>query len=34
LKNKHDLPLDAERSKNINNLIVKEYMNEYYGRVA
>ncbi len=34
LKTKYDLPLDADRSKNINNLIVKEYMNEYYGRVA
>ena len=34
LKNKHELPLDADRSKSINNLIVKEYMNEYYGRVA
>ena len=34
LKNKFDLPLDADRSQAINNLIVKEYMNEYYGRVA
>lgn len=34
LKNKYELPLDADRSKTINNLIVKEYMNEYYGRVA
>jgi len=34
LKNKYALPLDADRSKTINNLIVKEYMNEYYGRVA
>ena len=34
LKNKYELPLDADRSKSINNLIVKEYMNEYYGRVA
>jgi type I restriction enzyme, R subunit len=34
LKTKHALPLDADRSKAINNLIVKEYMNEYYGRVA
>jgi len=34
LKNKHELPLDAERSQAINHLIVKEYMNEYYGRVA
>jgi type I restriction enzyme R subunit len=34
LKNKYNLPLDAERSQAINNLIVKEYMNEYYGRIA
>ena len=34
LKNKHNLPLDAESSKRINGIIVKEYMNEYYGRVA
>ncbi|MCC6684101.1 MAG: type I restriction endonuclease subunit R [Bacteroidia bacterium] len=34
LKNKYELPLDAERSQNINHLIVKEYMNEYFGRIA
>lgn len=34
LKNKFDLPLDADRSQAINRLIVKEYVNEYYGRVA
>lgn len=34
LKNKFDLPLDADRSQAINHLIVKEYMNEYYGHVA
>ncbi len=34
LKNKHDLPLDASRSQAINNIIVKEYLNEYFGRVA
>ena len=34
LKNKHHLDLDAETAKNINMLIVKEYMNEFYGRVA
>lgn len=34
LKNKHNLPLDAEQAKLINGLIVKEYMNEFYGRVA
>lgn len=34
LKNKHKLNLDAETAKKINAMIVKEYMNEYYGRVA
>ncbi len=34
LKNKFDLPLDAVRSQAINQLIVTEYMNEFYGRVA
>jgi type I restriction enzyme R subunit len=34
LKNKHNLPLDAASSKRINGMIVKEYMNEFYGRVA
>lgn len=34
LKNKHHLPLDAEQAKVINGLIVKEYMNEFHGRVA
>lgn len=34
LKTKHQLDLDAETAKNINHLIVKEYINEYYGRVA
>ena len=34
LKNKHHLPLNAEQAKIINGLIVKEYMNEFYGRVA
>jgi len=34
LKNRFNLPLDAERSQAINHLIVKEYLNEYYGRVA
>jgi type I restriction enzyme R subunit len=34
LKNKYDLPLDASRSQAINNIIVKEYLNEYFGRVA
>jgi type I restriction enzyme R subunit len=34
LKNKHQLPLDAEQAKMINGLMVKEYLNEFYGRVA
>jgi type I restriction enzyme R subunit len=36
LKKKFDLSSDelAFQTKTINNLIVKEYMNEYYGRVA
>jgi type I restriction enzyme R subunit len=34
LKNKHNLPLDAEQARVINGLMVKEYMNEFYGRVA
>jgi type I restriction enzyme R subunit len=34
LKNKHQLPLDAVRSQAINQQIVKEYMNEFYGSVA
>lgn len=34
LKNKHHLAVDANTAKNINQLIVKEYINEYYGRTA
>ena len=34
LKNKYNLPLDAAKSKYINSMIVKEYMNEFHGRVA
>jgi type I restriction enzyme R subunit len=34
LKNKHQLPLDAKQAKVINGMMVKEYMNEFYGRVA
>jgi type I restriction enzyme R subunit len=34
LKNKHHLPLNAEKAKVINGLMVKEYMNEFHGRVA
>lgn len=32
LKNKHHLAIDADTAKSINHLIVKEYINEYYGR--
>ena len=32
LKNKHHFDMDAETAKNINTMIVKEYMNEFYGR--
>ena len=32
--NKHELELDAERTKQINSLIVKEYLNEYNGVAA
>jgi len=34
LKNKYKLPLDAEHAKIINGIMVKEYMNEFHGRVA
>ncbi|MFT5419920.1 MAG: type I restriction enzyme R subunit [Candidatus Endobugula sp.] len=33
-KHKQQLPLTAIATKRINGLIVKEYMNEYYGRAA
>ena len=33
-KNKQHIPLDAATSKRINGMIVKEYMNEFYGRVV
>lgn len=32
-KNKNNINLNAESSKYINNLVVNEYMNEFYGRV-
>ncbi|MBL6448380.1 type I restriction endonuclease subunit R [Fulvivirga sp. 29W222] len=32
LKNNHHLPLTMERTKQINHLLVKEYLNEYHGR--
>lgn len=31
---KHQLSIDAETTKRINGMIVKEYMDEFYGRVA
>ena len=34
LNNKHHLSIDAGTTKRINAMIVKEYMNEFYGRVA
>jgi type I restriction enzyme, R subunit len=34
LMKKHQLPLNAEQAKTINGLMVKEYMNEFHGRVA
>ena len=34
LHKKHELGLDAERTKQINSLIVKEYLNEYNGIAA
>jgi len=33
-QNKQNIPMDAESSKRVNALVVKEYMNEFYGRVA
>jgi type I restriction enzyme R subunit len=33
-KNKHHIPLDPDKTKRINALVVKEYMNEFHGRVA
>jgi type I restriction enzyme R subunit len=33
-KNKQHIPLTAVATTRINGLIVKEYMNEYYGRAA
>lgn len=33
-KNKHNISLNAENSKRINGMVVKEYMNEFYGRTA
>jgi type I restriction enzyme R subunit len=33
-KNKQKIALDADTTKRINGMIVKEYMNEFYGRTA
>jgi type I restriction enzyme R subunit len=33
-KNKQHIPMDAASSKRVNALVVKEYMNEFYGRTA
>ena len=33
-KTKNKIPLDAANAKRVNAMIVKEYMNEFYGRVA
>ena len=33
-KNKNNIALDATTSKRVNSLLVKEYMNEFYGRIA
>lgn len=33
-QNKHNIELDPEKTKRINAMVVKEYMNEFYGRVA
>jgi type I restriction enzyme R subunit len=34
LKAKNDIPLEADNAKPVNAIIVKEYMNEFYGRAA
>lgn len=34
LHKKHDLKLNPEKTRRINKLLVKEYLNEYHGRVA
>ena len=33
-KNKNKIPLNVEASNYINNLVVNEYINEYYGRTV
>ena len=34
LHTEHQLGLDSEKTKRINTLLVKEYMNEYHVRIA
>ncbi|PIB34872.1 restriction endonuclease subunit R [Reichenbachiella sp. 5M10] len=34
LKNKHHINLDPATTRRVNGLLVKEYMNEFYGKVA
>ena len=33
-KTQNNISLDAANAKRVNAMIVKEYMNEFYGRVA
>ena len=33
-RNKRDIPLDPASIKRINCIIVEEYMNEFYGKIA
>ena len=33
-KNKNKIPLNADASRYINNLVVNEYINEFYGRAV
>ena len=33
-KQKQNIPMDLDTSKRVNTIVVKEYMNEFYGRIA
>ena len=33
-KNKNKIPLNADAANYINNLVVNEYINEFYGRTV
>ncbi len=33
-KQKQNIPMDLDTSKRVNTMVVKEYMNEFYGRIA